>query len=62
MTGREQMQQTQGRFEIDDQLNFHRLLARRLAGLFTLGNAAGVSADQAICVGETGTMAHQATC
>jgi hypothetical protein len=41
---------------------FHRLLDRQVSRPFTLGNAAGVSADQAICVGETGAITHQATC
>ena len=34
-----------GGLEVDDKLNFHRLLDRQFAGLFALENAAGGDAD-----------------
>jgi hypothetical protein len=47
-------------FEVDDQLNFHGLLDRQTGGIGSVENLAGIDAGLAICIGKTGSVAHQA--
>ena len=49
-----------GDLEVDDQLNFHGLLDRQTGGIGAVGNTAGIDAGLAICIGKTGSVAHQA--
>jgi hypothetical protein len=49
-----------GGFEVDDQLDFRRLLHRQVGRLLTLENPPGVDADLAIGIRQAGRVACQA--
>src|SRR5262249_11204855 len=49
-------------FQVDDQLEFHRLLDWQVGWPFALENPAGVAAGKAICIVEIGSVTDQATC
>ena len=49
-----------GGLEVDDQLDFGRLLDRQIGGLLALENPAGVDAGLAIGIGNARSVAHQA--
>jgi hypothetical protein len=49
-----------GGFEIDDQLDLHRLLDWQIGGAGTFEDFAGVDASQARSVGKVGSVAHKA--
>ena len=51
-----------GGFEVDDQLEFHRLLDWQVGWPFALENSARVDAGKAICSDEIGSVTDQATC
>ena len=48
--------------EVDDQLEFHRLLDGQVGWPFALENPAGVDAGKAICIDEIGSVTDQPTC
>ena len=57
---RESNAQRLGSIEVDDQLDFHRLLNRQVSRFGAVENPAGIDGGLAICIGKTGAVAHQA--
>ena len=49
-----------GGLEVDDQLDFRRLLHRQVGRLLALEDPAGIDADQTIRVGNARSVAYQA--
>src|SRR5262249_34041353 len=49
-------------FEVDDQLEFHRLLDWQVGWPFAFENPAGVDTGKAICIDEIGSVTDQPTC
>src|SRR5207302_3934085 len=50
-----------GGLEVDDELEPGRLYNRQVGRLLTLEDAASVDASLVVCIGHTGTVAHQTT-
>src|SRR6516165_4514034 len=50
-----------GSLEVEDQLDFRRLLDWQIGGLFALQNPASIDADQTVRIGKAASIAHQAT-
>src|SRR5262249_41732191 len=48
-----------GRFQVEDEFDFDRLLNRQLGGLLALGDPADIGTRQAVWFGKTAPIAHQ---